>query len=124
MATVCGGSLALKAAGFLFLNLVAGVAMGMVVEGDKYSVLTDIMGLEDHDGDMDFKVAGTKMGLLLYKWILKLVELNYQYSKEALLPSKRGKRTYLTLMEKNAATDIVPSDALPLVEQFAMIHLK
>ena len=62
MATVCGGSLALKAAGVPISDLVAGVAMGMVVEGDKYSVLTDIMGLEDHDGDMDFKVAGTKKG--------------------------------------------------------------
>ncbi len=70
MATVCGGSLALKAAGVPVSALVAGVAMGMVVEGDKYSVLTDIMGLEDHDGDMILKLQELKMVLQLYKWIL------------------------------------------------------
>ena len=59
----------LKAANIPVSDLVAGVAMGMVVEGDKYSILTDIMGLEDHDGDMDFKVAGTSKVLQLYKWI-------------------------------------------------------
>jgi len=62
MATVCGGSLALKAADVPVLKLIAGVAMGLVTEGDKYAILTDIMGLEDHDGDMDFKVAGSKDG--------------------------------------------------------------
>ncbi|HIO90980.1 MAG TPA: polyribonucleotide nucleotidyltransferase, partial [Campylobacterales bacterium] len=59
MATICGGSLALKAADLDVKKLVAGVAMGLIIEGDKYAVLTDITGLEDHDGDMDFKIAGT-----------------------------------------------------------------
>jgi polyribonucleotide nucleotidyltransferase len=78
MATVCGGSLALKAANIPVSDLVAGVAMGMVVEGDKYSVLTDIMGLEDHDGDMDFKVAGTSKGITALQMDIKLggIELN------------------------------------------------
>ena len=119
MATVCGGSLALKAAGVPVSNLVAGVAMGMVVEGDKYSVLTDIMGLEDHDGDMDFKVAGTKNGITALQMDIKLGGIELSVLKEALLQAKEGREHILTLME-NAATDIVPSDALPLVEQFAI----
>ena len=119
MATVCGGSLALKAAGVPVSNLVAGVAMGMVVEGDKYSVLTDIMGLEDHDGDMDFKVAGTKNGITALQMDIKLGGIELSVLKEALLQAKEGREHILTLME-DAATDIVPSDALPLVEQFAI----
>ena len=119
MATVCGGSLALKAAGVPVSNLVAGVAMGMVVEGDKYSVLTDIMGLEDHEGDMDFKVAGTKNGITALQMDIKLGGIELSVLKEALLQAKEGREHILTLME-NAATDIVPSDALPLVEQFAI----
>ena len=72
MATVCGGSLALKAAGVPVSTLIAGVAMGMVTEGDKYSILTDIMGLEDHDGDMDFKVAGSSKGITALQMDIKL----------------------------------------------------
>lgn len=119
MATVCGGSLALKAAGVPVSNLVAGVAMGMVVEGDKYSVLTDIMGLEDHDGDMDFKVAGTKNGITALQMDIKLGGIELSVLKEALLQAKEGREHILTLME-DAANDIVPSEALPLVEQFAI----
>ncbi|RXJ86432.1 polyribonucleotide nucleotidyltransferase [Arcobacter sp. CECT 8985] len=119
MATVCGGSLALKAAGIPISNLVAGVAMGMVVEGDKYSVLTDIMGLEDHDGDMDFKVAGTKDGITALQMDIKLGGIELSVLKEALLQAKDGRTHILGLMEE-AATEIVPSEALPLVEQFAI----
>ncbi len=119
MATVCGGSLALKAAGIPISNLVAGVAMGMVVEGNKYSVLTDIMGLEDHDGDMDFKVAGTKEGITALQMDIKLGGIELEVLKEALLQAKEGRMHILGLME-NAAQDIVPSEALPLVEQFAI----
>ncbi|AXH09796.1 polyribonucleotide nucleotidyltransferase [Malaciobacter halophilus] len=119
MATVCGGSLALKAAGIPVSNLVAGVAMGMVVEGDKYSVLTDIMGLEDHDGDMDFKVAGTSEGITALQMDIKLGGIELSVLKEALLQAKEGRMHILGLMEE-AASEIVPSDALPLVEQFAI----
>ena len=62
MATVCGGSLALMDAGVPLKAPCAGIAMGLVVEGDKYAILTDIAGAEDHYGDMDFKVAGTRAG--------------------------------------------------------------
>ncbi|MFV0561593.1 polyribonucleotide nucleotidyltransferase [Malaciobacter mytili] len=119
MATVCGGSLALKAAGIPISNLVAGVAMGMVVEGNKYSVLTDIMGLEDHDGDMDFKVAGTKEGITALQMDIKLGGIELEVLKEALLQAKEGRMHILGLMEE-AAQEIVPSEALPLVEQFAI----
>ena len=119
MATVCGGSLALKAAGIPISDLVAGVAMGMVVEGDKYSVLTDIMGLEDHDGDMDFKVAGTKNGITALQMDIKLGGIELNVLKEALLQAKEGRVHILALMEE-AASSIVPSPALPLVEQFVV----
>ena len=119
MATVCGGSLALKAAGVPISGLVAGVAMGMVVEGDNYSVLTDIMGLEDHDGDMDFKVAGTSKGITALQMDIKLGGIELSVLKEALLQAKEGRDHILGLMEE-AALDIVPSEALPLVEQFAI----
>lgn len=119
MATVCGGSLALKAAGVPVSNLVAGVAMGMVVEGDNYSVLTDIMGLEDHDGDMDFKVAGTKEGITALQMDIKLGGIELSVLKEALLQAKEGREHILGLMEE-ASSEIVPSEALPLIEQFAI----
>ncbi len=119
MATVCGGSLALKAAGVPISDLVAGVAMGMVVEGDNYSVLTDIMGLEDHDGDMDFKVAGTKDGITALQMDIKLGGIELSVLEEALLQAKEGREHILGLME-TAASEIVPSEALPLVEQFAI----
>lgn len=119
MATVCGGSLALKAAGIPISGLVAGVAMGMVVEDEKYSVLTDIMGLEDHDGDMDFKVAGTSEGITALQMDIKLGGIELNVLKEALLQAKEGRLHILNLMEE-AAKEIVPSDALPLVEQFAI----
>ncbi len=119
MATVCGGSLALKAAGIPISGLVAGVAMGMVVEDNNYSVLTDIMGLEDHDGDMDFKVAGTSEGITALQMDIKLGGIELNVLKEALLQAKEGRLHILNLMEE-AAKEIVPSDALPLVEQFAI----
>ena len=119
MATVCGGSLALKAAGIPISDLVAGVAMGMVVENDKYAILTDIMGLEDHDGDMDFKVAGTSKGITALQMDIKLGGIELSVLKEALLQAKEGRTHILSLM-KDAEKDIVPSNALPLIEQFAI----
>ena len=119
MATVCGGSLALKAAGIPISDLVAGVAMGMVVENDKYAILTDIMGLEDHDGDMDFKVAGTSKGISALHMDIKLGGIELSVLKEALLQAKEGRTHILSLM-KDAEKDIVPSNALPLIEQFAI----
>ncbi|MFA7083663.1 MAG: polyribonucleotide nucleotidyltransferase [Arcobacteraceae bacterium] len=117
MATVCGGSLALKAAGVPISALVAGVAMGMVVENKEYAILTDIMGLEDHDGDMDFKVAGSKLGITALQMDIKLGGIELSVLKEALEQAKEGRLHILNIMEE-AALEIVPSDALPLIEQF------
>ncbi|MBU3014816.1 polyribonucleotide nucleotidyltransferase [Poseidonibacter lekithochrous] len=119
MATVCGGSLALKAAGVPISDLVAGVAMGMVVEKGEYSVLTDIMGLEDHDGDMDFKVAGTNKGITALQMDIKLGGIELSVLQEALLQAKEGRDHILGLMH-TAAEEIIPSEALPLIEQFAI----
>ena len=119
MATVCGGSLALKAAGVPISDLVAGVAMGMVVENGEYSVLTDIMGLEDHDGDMDFKVAGTNKGITALQMDIKLGGIELSVLEEALLQAKEGREHILGLME-TAASEIIVSEALPLVEQFSI----
>ena len=72
-ASICAGTLALMAAGVPIEAPVAGIAMGLITNGSEYTILTDIQGLEDHLGDMDFKVAGTKK-VLLSKWILRLKE--------------------------------------------------
>jgi len=119
MATVCGGSMALKAAGVPTTSLVAGVAMGGVFQDDKYVVLTDIMGLEDHDGDMDFKVTGTLDGITALQMDIKLGGIALDVLKEALDQAKEGRVHILKLMEE-AATEIVPSNALPLIEQFSI----
>ena len=117
MATVCGGSLALKAAGVPVSSLIAGIAMGAVFQDGKCSVLTDIMGLEDHDGDMDFKVAGTTNGITALQMDIKLGGIELDVLKEALLQAKEGRNHILKLMEE-ASLDIVPSNALPIITQF------
>lgn len=119
MATVCGGSMALKAAGVPTKSLIAGVAMGGVFKDDKYVVLTDIMGLEDHDGDMDFKVTGTLEGITALQMDIKLGGIALNVLKEALEQAKEGRVHILKLMER-AENDIVPTDALPLIEQFSI----
>jgi len=117
MATVCGGSLALKAAGVPISSLIAGVAMGAIFENDTYAILTDIMGLEDHDGDVDFKVAGTSNGITALQMDIKLGGVTLEFLREALYQAKEARVHILNIME-NAAKDIVTSDALPLIEQF------
>ena len=84
MATVCGGSLAMMDAGVPIRSAVAGVAMGLIKEGKKYAILTDILGTEDHLGDMDFKVAGTKDGITSIQMDIKIEGLDLQIMKEAL----------------------------------------
>jgi len=119
MATICGGSLALRAAEVRTIELVAGIAMGLVSEGDKYAVLTDIMGLEDHDGDMDFKVAGTKAGITALQMDIKLGGIDLAVLKDALAKASQGKNHILGLMEE-AAQSIETTDALPSTEHFSV----
>ncbi len=119
MATICGGSLALRAAEVNTTALVAGIAMGLVTDGSKYAVLTDIMGLEDHDGDMDFKVAGTSEGITALQMDIKLGGIDMAVLKDALTQASKGKNHILALMEE-AAQSIETSDALPSTEHFSV----
>ena len=121
MATVCGGALALKAAGIEISELVAGVAMGLVIEDDKYAILTDIMGLEDHDGDMDFKVAGTKDGITALQMDIKLGGIEANILKEALLQAKEARDHILNIMEEAAKKIEVNVENLPTTETI-MVH--
>jgi polyribonucleotide nucleotidyltransferase len=91
MATVCGASLALMDAGVPISAPVGGVAMGLVKEGDKYAILTDIAGAEDHYGDMDFKVAGTKDGITALQMDIKVANVTTALMKEALEQARRGR---------------------------------
>ncbi|HHE05686.1 MAG TPA: polyribonucleotide nucleotidyltransferase, partial [Epsilonproteobacteria bacterium] len=117
MATICGGALALRAAEVETTALVAGIAMGLVTDGAKYAVLTDIMGLEDHDGDMDFKVAGTAEGITALQMDIKLGGIDMTVLKDALSQASKGKNHILSLMQ-TAAQGIQTSDALPSTANF------
>ena len=99
MATVCGASLALMQAGISIKGSVAGVAMGLVKEGDNYAVLSDIAGAEDHYGDMDFKVAGTRKGITALQMDIKIMGITAQIMREALAQAKQGRLHLLDIMD-------------------------
>ena len=120
MATVCGGSLALRAAGVNTTKLVAGVAMGLVFEGERYAILTDIMGLEDHDGDMDFKVAGSCDGITALQMDIKLGGIDSKTLKEALYQAREARIHILELMQKASDEIVVNDDILPKLELFSV----
>jgi polyribonucleotide nucleotidyltransferase len=103
MASVCGGSLALFDAGVPLRSAVAGVAMGLIKEGSKYAILTDILGTEDHLGDMDFKVAGTEHGITSIQMDIKIEGLSFQIVKEALAQAREGRLHILGEMSKALA---------------------
>jgi len=98
MATICGGTLSLMDAGVQLKAPVAGVAMGLVSEGDKYVILTDIAGQEDHYGDMDFKVAGTKNGITALQMDIKIAGVNAELLTKALAQAKKGRLELLDAM--------------------------
>ncbi|MDQ1338774.1 MAG: polyribonucleotide nucleotidyltransferase [Campylobacterota bacterium] len=100
MATVCGGYMALRAADIETSDTVAGIAMGMVSEGEKYAILSDIMGLEDHDGDMDFKVTGSKDGITAMQMDIKLGGISLNVLKEALYQAKEGRAHIIDIMQE------------------------
>ncbi len=104
MASVCGGSLACFDAGIPLKGAVAGVAMGLIKEGKKYAVLTDILGTEDHLGDMDFKVAGTKAGITSIQMDIKIQGLDLKIMTEALAQAKQGRLHILGEMDKALPT--------------------
>ena len=100
MATVCGTSLALMDAGVPIKEPVAGIAMGLIKEGDDFSVLSDILGDEDHLGDMDFKVAGTKDGITSLQMDIKITGITFEIMEQALNQAKDGRVHILGEMNK------------------------
>ncbi len=101
MATVCAGSLALMDAGVPIAKSVAGIAMGLIKEGDDVAVLTDILGNEDHLGDMDFKVAGTRDGITAFQMDIKIKGISFEIMTRALEQAKEGRAHILGIMEQS-----------------------
>ena len=99
MASVCGASLALMHAGIPLKSSVAGIAMGLVKEGENYAILTDIAGAEDHYGDMDFKVAGTRYGITALQMDIKIAGVTGQIMREALAQARAGRIFLLDKMD-------------------------
>ena len=117
MATVCGSSLSMMSAGVAMKEHVAGIAMGLIKEGEDYVVLSDIMGDEDHLGDMDFKVAGTKDGITALQMDIKITSISREIIKDALKQAKEGRLHILGLMNSaisNARTEL--NENAPRVE--------
>ena len=100
MATVCGSSLSLMSAGVPMRKPVAGIAMGLITDESRFAVLTDILGDEDHLGDMDFKVAGTKDGITAFQMDIKISSVSTEILTKALAQAKRGRMHILGIMEK------------------------
>lgn len=99
-ATICAGTMALMAAGVPIKKTVAGIAMGLITHENEYTILTDIQGMEDHLGDMDFKVAGTRDGITALQMDIKISGINREILKEALAQAKKARFEILDVIEK------------------------
>jgi len=102
-ATICAGTMALMSAGVPIKKPVAGIAMGLITHEDDYTILTDIQGMEDHLGDMDFKVAGTRDGITALQMDIKIDGINREILKEALAQAKKARFEILDVIEKQIA---------------------
>jgi len=100
MATVCAGSLAMMDAGIGISKSVAGIAMGLVKEADRYTILSDILGNEDHLGDMDFKVAGTSDGITAFQMDIKIQGISFEIMEKALQQAREGRLHIIGIMEQ------------------------
>ena len=120
MATVCGTSLSLMDAGVPITNAVAGVAMGLIKEGDDFAVLTDILGDEDHLGDMDFKVAGTVDGVTALQMDIKIEGINEQIMDAALKKAKAARMHILSVMNEVIDKPKEVSDNAPAMKKFTV----
>jgi polyribonucleotide nucleotidyltransferase len=121
MASVCGASLALMDAGVPVASAVGGVAMGLVKEDDKYAILTDIAGAEDHYGDMDFKVAGTRQGITALQMDIKVPNITTSIMHEALEQARRGR---LFILDKMQTALAEPRTALsPYAPRIYTMHI-
>jgi polyribonucleotide nucleotidyltransferase len=118
MASVCGSSLSLMDAGVPLKRPVAGIAMGLIKEGDDYVVLTDIAGVEDHLGDMDFKVAGTEQGITALQMDIKISGVTFEILRDALAQAREARQS---ILEQMAAVIAAPREQLsqyaPRIEQ-------
>ncbi len=121
MASVCGGTLSMMDAGVPLKRPVAGVAMGLVMEGNKYAILSDIAGAEDHYGDMDFKVTGTTQGITALQMDIKIGGINGQILVEALEQAKKGRLHILSIMER--ALSAPRADISPLAPRIIQIKI-
>ena len=116
-ASICGGSLSLMAAGVPIKEQVAGIAMGLIKEGDEFTVLTDIMGLEDHLGDMDFKVAGTKNGITALQMDIKITGITEEIMRIALKQALDARNEILELMNNTIPAPAPIKSNVPRVYQ-------
>ena len=116
MASVCGGSLSMMDAGVPLKSAVAGVAMGLILEGKEYAVLTDILGDEDHLGDMDFKVAGTSEGITSLQMDIKVAGITPEIMEKALEQAKEGRLHILNEMSKSISKPNEFSKYAPKIE--------
>lgn len=116
-ASICGGSLSLMAAGVPIKEHVAGIAMGLIKEGEEFTVLTDIMGLEDHLGDMDFKVAGTKNGITALQMDIKITGITEEIMRIALKQAHDARMEILELMNKTIPEPAPIKSTVPRIHQ-------
>jgi polyribonucleotide nucleotidyltransferase len=121
MASVCGAALSLFDAGVPIRSAVAGVAMGLIKEGKKYAILTDILGTEDHLGDMDFKVAGTENGITSIQMDIKIEGLDISIMEEALAQAREGRLHILGEMNKALAAP--RADLSPYAPRIVTLHI-
>ena len=121
MATVCGGSLALMDAGVPIQRPVGGIAMGLIKEGDKVAVLSDILGIEDHLGDMDFKVTGTERGVTGFQMDIKVAGITEEVLAQALRQAKEGRDHILGVMNKTIDTS--REEISPFAPKITMIKI-
>ncbi|MDO9304516.1 MAG: polyribonucleotide nucleotidyltransferase [Sulfuricurvum sp.] len=118
MATVCGGYMALRAGDIEVCEPIAGVAMGMVQEGTRHAILSDIMGLEDHDGDLDFKVTGSKFGITAMQMDIKLGGIALDILREALYQAKEARAHIIDIMIDAEKSIELNEGTLPSTELF------
>ncbi len=118
MASVCAGSLALYASGVEIYDLVAGVAMGMVSEGQDHAILSDISGLEDAEGDMDFKIAGNLEGITAMQMDTKMSGIQLEVLYQALLQAKKAREHILKIMHEAKEKIVINFSHLPATEIF------
>jgi polyribonucleotide nucleotidyltransferase len=122
MATVCGASLALMDAGIQIKSPVAGIAMGLIKEGEKVAILTDILGDEDHHGDMDFKVAGSRTGITGFQMDIKISGVTRDILRQALAQAREGREFILQKMEE--ALPGARTEMSPYAPRFLSLRIK